>query len=55
MTSSSSRAEGSLNSSTADESELVRQLRNQVSQLEKDMVGLHAMAAMVKKKSELTT
>ncbi len=55
MPSTSSRAESSLNSATVDESELVRRLRNRISQLEKDMVGLHAMAALVKKKSELAT
>jgi hypothetical protein len=53
--STSSRAESSLNSAAVDESELVRRLRNQISQLDKDMVGLHAMAALVKKKSELST
>jgi hypothetical protein len=53
--STSSRAESSLNSAAVDESELVRRLRNQISQLDKDMVGLHAMAALVKKKSELAT
>jgi hypothetical protein len=44
-----------LNVVVVDESELVRRLRNQISQLDKDMVGLHAMAALVKKKSELAT
>jgi hypothetical protein len=29
--------------------------RGQISQLDKDMIGLHAMAAVVKKKSELAT
>jgi hypothetical protein len=51
----SSRAKSYLNSATIDESELVRRLRNRISQLEKDMVGLHAMATLVKKKSELST
>jgi hypothetical protein len=44
-----------LNSSAVDESELVHPLRNQISQLDKDMVGLHAMAALVKKKNEIAT
>ena len=55
MTPTVSHAESSLNSSTVNESELVRRLRNRISQLEKDIVGLHAMAAVVKKKSELAT
>jgi hypothetical protein len=55
MPSISSRVKSSLSSATADEPELVRRLRNQISQLEKDMVGLHAMVALVKKKSELAT
>jgi hypothetical protein len=33
----------------------MRRVRNRISQLEKDIVGLHAMAALVKKKSELAT
>ena len=53
MTPTVSHAESSLNSSTVNESELVRRLRNRISQLEKDIVGLHAMAAVVKKKGEL--
>jgi hypothetical protein len=42
-------------SSAVDETELVRQLRNQISQLNKDMIGLHAMVAVVKMKSKLAT
>jgi hypothetical protein len=49
----SSRAESS--SIAADESELVRRLRGRISQLNKDMTGLHAMAALIKKKSEIAT
>ncbi len=44
MTSNVSRAENSLSSTTGNESELVRQLRNRISQMEKDLVGIHAMA-----------
>jgi hypothetical protein len=55
MPSTSSRAESSLNSAAINESKLVRRLRNRLSQLEKDMVWLHATAALVKKKRELTT
>jgi hypothetical protein len=51
--STSSRAESS--STAVDESELVHRLHNQISQLNKDMVGFHAMAVVVKKKSELAT
>jgi hypothetical protein len=51
--STSSRAECSLNSSAVDESELVRRLRYQISQLNKDITGLHTMEALVKKKSEI--
>jgi hypothetical protein len=38
-----------------DESELVRHLRDQISRLNKDIAGLHAMAALVKKKSKIST
>jgi hypothetical protein len=55
MPSTSSRAKSSLNSASVDESELVHRLRSRISQLEKDMVGLHAMAALVNKKSGLAT
>jgi hypothetical protein len=48
-----SRAESSLSSTTGNESELVCRLRNRISQMEKYIVGLHAMAAVVKKKGEL--
>jgi hypothetical protein len=49
----SSHVESSLNSSVVDESDLVRCLRNQISRLKKDIAGLHAMAALVKKKREI--
>jgi hypothetical protein len=52
----SSRADSSLNSSTNDESDLVRRLRDQITRLNKDIVTLHAMAALVKrKKNEIAT
>jgi hypothetical protein len=50
--STSSRVETSLN---GDESELVSRLRDQVSRLNKDISNLHAMAALVKRKSEIAT
>jgi hypothetical protein len=53
--SSSSRAELLSNSSTSDESGLVRSLRDQISRLNKDITSLHAMAALLKKKSEIAT
>ena len=53
MTLTVSRAENSLSSTTGNESELVRQLHNRISQMEKDLVGIHAMVAVVKKKGEL--
>ena len=53
--SSSSRAELFPNSSGIDESGLVRQLRDQVSSLNKDITSLRAMAALVKKKGEMAT
>ena len=53
VTSTAARAESSLSSTTGNESELVRQLRNRISQMEKDLVGIHAMATVVKKKCEL--
>ena len=53
--SSSSRAELFPNPSGNDESGLVRQLRDQVSSLNKDITSLRAMAALVKKKGEIAT
>ncbi|KAK1606934.1 hypothetical protein QYE76_030607 [Lolium multiflorum] len=53
--SSSSRAELSPNSSSNDESGLVRRLRDQVSCLNKDITSLRAMAALVKKRGEIAT
>jgi hypothetical protein len=55
MPSSSSRAEPSLNSSVADESDLVRCLRDQITRLNKDITNLHVMAALVKRKGEIAT
>ncbi|KAM0924759.1 hypothetical protein ACQ4PT_004690 [Festuca glaucescens] len=53
VTSTAARAENSLSSATGNESELVCQLRNRIFQIEKDLVGILAMAAVVKKKGEL--
>jgi hypothetical protein len=53
--STSSRAETFLNLSTGDESDLVCRLSDQISRLSKDISNLHAMAALVKRKSEITT
>jgi hypothetical protein len=48
--SSSSRADPSLNLSASDESDLVRRLHDQISRLNKDITTLHVMAALVKRK-----
>ena len=53
--STSSRVETSLNPSAGDESDLVHRLRDQISRLNKDISNLHAMAALVKRKSEIAT
>jgi predicted Zn-dependent protease len=53
VTSTVSRAESSLSSAIGNDFEIVRQLRNRISQMKKDLVGIHAMAAVVKKKGEL--
>jgi LPS O-antigen subunit length determinant protein (WzzB/FepE family) len=53
--STSSRVESSLNYSAIDESDLVRRLRDQISRLNKDIAGLHSMAALVKRKCEIAT
>ena len=53
--SSSSRADASLNPSASDDSDLVRRLRDQISRLNKDITTLHAMAALVKRKSEIAS
>ena len=53
--SSSSHADPSLNSSASDESDLVHRLRDQISRLNRDITTLHAMAALVKRKSEIAT
>ena len=52
---SSSRTGPSLNSSANDESDLVRRLRDQITRLNKDITTLHAMAALIKRKSEIAT
>ena len=36
-----------------NDSKVVCQLRSKISQMEKDLVGVHVMAAVVKKKGEL--
>jgi hypothetical protein len=51
----SSRADSSLNPSANDESDLVRRLHDQISRLNRDMTTLHAMATLVKRKSEIAT
>ena len=53
--STSSRAETSLNPSAGDESDLVSSLHDQISRLNKDISNLHAVAALVKRKSEIAT
>jgi hypothetical protein len=53
--SSSSCADPSLNPSASDDSDLVHRLRDQISRLNKDITTLHAMAALVKRKSEIAT
>ena len=49
----SSHAVGSSGPSAGDESGLVQQLHGRISQMEKDLVAIHAMVAVVKKKGEL--
>jgi hypothetical protein len=53
--SSSSCADPSLNPSASDESDIVHPLRDQISRLNKDITTLHAMAVLVKRKSEIAT
>ncbi|KAM0896290.1 hypothetical protein ACQ4PT_023301 [Festuca glaucescens] len=48
-------AESSSGPSVGNESGIVQQLRSKISWMEKDLVGIHAMAAVVKKKGELAT
>jgi hypothetical protein len=48
-------AESSSGSAVGNESGLVQQLRSKISRIEKDLVGIHAMAAVVQKKGELAT
>ncbi|KAM0873436.1 hypothetical protein ACQ4PT_038066 [Festuca glaucescens] len=45
--------ESSLGSATETESSLVQQMRSKISRMEKDLLGIHAMAAVIKKKGEL--
>jgi hypothetical protein len=52
---SSSRTDPSLNFSANDESDLVRRLRDQIIRLNKDITTLHAMAVLIKRKSEFAT
>jgi hypothetical protein len=33
---------------------LVQQMRSRISRMEKDLIGIHAMAAVIKKKGELS-
>jgi hypothetical protein len=44
VTLTTTRAEISLSCATGNDSELVRQLGNRISQMEKDLFGIHAMA-----------
>jgi hypothetical protein len=46
-------AANSSRSPSSDESGFVQQLRDRVARMEKDLVGIHAMIAVVKKKGEL--
>jgi hypothetical protein len=40
-------------SAAGSESSLVQQMRSRISRMEKDLLGIHAMAAVIKKKGEL--
>ena len=51
----SSTTAGSSNQPNKDDSGLVRQLRDRMSAMEKDLTTLHAGVAIVKKKGELAT
>ena len=48
-----SSAAGPSDQSSSDESGIIRQLRNKIAGMEKDLTTLHAGAAVVKKKGEL--
>jgi hypothetical protein len=49
------RVDPFVNPSASDESGLIRGLRDKISRLNKDIASLHAMAALVKRKSEIAT
>jgi hypothetical protein len=53
MTSTVSRAKSSLSFAAGNDPEVVHQLRSRISQMDKDLGCIHAMAAVVKKKAEL--
>ena len=40
-------------SATGSETSLLQQMRTRISRMEKDLLGIHAMAAVIKKKGEL--
>ena len=40
-------------SSAGSESGLVQQMKTRITRMEKDLLGIHAMAAVIKKKGEL--
>jgi hypothetical protein len=40
-------------SAAGSENSLLQQMRNRISRMEKDLLGIHAMAAVIKKKCEL--
>ncbi|KAM0880055.1 hypothetical protein ACQ4PT_033840 [Festuca glaucescens] len=46
-------AESSSGTAAGTESGLVQQMRSKISRMEKDLLGIHAMAAVIKKKGEL--
>jgi hypothetical protein len=53
VTSTAFRAESSQSPAVGNDSEIVRQLRSRISQMEKDLIGIHAMGGAVKTKGEL--
>jgi hypothetical protein len=46
-------AESSSGAAASSKSGLVQQMRSRISRMEKDLLGIHAMAAVIKKKGEL--
>ena len=54
MTPVTSSAVGPSDQSSSDESRIIRQLQSKIVVMEKDLTTLHAGAAVVKKKGELT-